>query len=330
MENIIKQIEESFNKGLYKDVIDLCDSLINNKTSLFEAYGYRGLAMGWSTTIDNVKLDEATKYLIESLKYVSNNDLNVVADKYLNELVNITKQILNTCGNVYNDNPSSNISNAYIADIKNTIAALELYLDTLGQNDLKIRIKNDMTMIVYNQITKAFSNKISKEYDPNNYPTIKDYDLFIDRLDGLFNLLDTCNVISNNIDIKKGVLESMVVVCEELLLSKAYDNKKIIERFSLENYSIVLDKYKLILNTFSELSKEYNLSNNKYFEVHTNILRFFSDSLRLRLKVEETKRLIKNENNISLVNEAISRINDVETILNEYDKTINDLRYSLY
>ncbi|MCR4898221.1 MAG: hypothetical protein K5892_03240 [Acholeplasmatales bacterium] len=334
--DIYELIENSFNNGDYKKTIELCDEILKEDSSSFEANGYKGLALGWATTLDNVKLKECANYLIESLRNCPPDLLSKSADHYLNELVSLGKQIIKGSGDFYSKNPSEQIANHYIKNIKEVIDALMFYLDCLNQDKLKDDVTHEMNVLVFESASKAFSGKIGVDYDCNNHPSLDDFNTFFDRLNSLFNILDLSSALAvNDYALLKNVYESMIIVCEELLLSKAWEKDDeygwlIVKRLSSNNYKIVLDKLKLVLKVLDELYQTNNKSNDRYFKVHDDILKLFDDGLKLRLKMDETRALIKQINDDAQIEEAYRALNEVNDVLNEYDNAINKLRYSLF
>ncbi len=337
MKEILNKIEEAFDNEDYNTCINLSKELINNNVYLFEAYGYLGMSLAWNNKLDNVNLNECANYLIESLRNADESYLQEAADRYLNELVNAGKQIIKGTGDFYVKNPEPTIADGYIKNIKEVVDALMLYLDTLNQDKLKQEIKHEFNLVIFDSLNRAFQNKIGKDFDPNNYPSRDAYNLFFDRLASLFNLLDISCALAEDGDFEllKSIYESMIIVCEEMILAKAWaqaddSNYQVVRRVSTSNYKIIAEKYNLLLNELKKLYDKLNINNNKYFEVHNNILKLLDDSLKLRIKVEETKDLIKKVNDEDLINDAYIQINEIESVLNEYNKAINKLRYSLY
>lgn len=334
MEQEIEIIEEAYNNGEYDRVVDACTALLEEYENNYLLLGYKGLALGWGLTLDNNTLKEAADYLIESLRYTPQEALRETADHYLNELVDMGKAVARTNGEAYIKEPEVDVANMLSENIRLSAEAVARFLQALNQDQMINECNLEIVKIAFDCASRAFSNSIGKDYNVNNHPSQDDYNLFLDRIEALFNVLDACcSVASNSFEIQKAIYESMAIVCEELLIAKAWENDleyMVCDRLSSSSYKKVLDKLVIVLSELKKLYDSYNKSNDKYFNTHEEMMRLFNEDLKLREKAEETRRLISKVEDEALIENALSQLKDVDEVLNEYDNAINKLRYSLF
>lgn len=215
IESYYKMAENAYASNNREEAEGYCNKIIEIDPDNYKAWLLKGQAVGWQTTLANIRLEEAVNCFLKAVDKASEEERESVEKKTLSEFYVISDALVKLCCENYAKNPSVQNADKIInvfGIITNSVHAMDEFAFALN----RALMPGLVTHVIATTIA-GYELRIREDYwEAPNYPSKFELDNYANRCLGALRLL--------NLVIKLCDTDKLVLGPEELII-KAYECK---------------------------------------------------------------------------------------------------------
>lgn len=232
IENYYKMAEHAYASNNREEAEKYCNKIIEVDPDNYKAWLLKGQAVGWQTTLANIRLEEAVNCFLKAVDKASEEERESVEKKTLSEFYAISYALVKLCCENYAKNPSVQNADKIInvfGIITNSVHAMDEFAFALN----RALMPGLVTHVIATTIA-GYELRIREDYwEAPNYPSNFEWEYYINRCLGALRLLNLVIKLCDTDKLVLGPEELIIKACEckihilrELDVSVAFEHTK--------------------------------------------------------------------------------------------------------
>ena len=179
LENILMLASSAYEADNKSEAENYCNQAIVLDAMCYRAWLLKGKAVGWQSTIDNLRIEEAAHSFCKAIDFAPEEEKDTIKDQSVEELRRLGIALISLRKNRFSGDPSTAELNGFTSDRKTVLGALMI----LRQHGNVVGIPdgyNEEIATLMNEAGVAALNMARKAWNGVDHPSDKDLSTFID------------------------------------------------------------------------------------------------------------------------------------------------------
>ena len=129
LDNILTLANSAYEADNKKEAESYCNRAIELDTNCYQAWFLKGKAVGWQSTIDNLRIEEAAHSFCRAIDCAPEDEKETIKDDAVQELKDLGIAIISLRKNRFSGNPVKEELNGFTTDRRTVMNALKILLD---------------------------------------------------------------------------------------------------------------------------------------------------------------------------------------------------------
>ena len=179
LENILMLASSAYEADNKSEAENYCNQAIVLDAMCYRAWLLKGKAVGWQSTIDNLRIEEAAHSFCKAIDFAPEEEKDTIKEQSVEELRRLGIALISLRKNRFSGDPSTAELNGFTSDRKTVLGALMILL----QHGNAVGIPdgyNEEIATLMNEAGVAALNMARKAWNGVDHPSDKDLSTFID------------------------------------------------------------------------------------------------------------------------------------------------------
>lgn len=255
IKNYLDMARNAINAGNNKEADEYCNRIIEIDVDNWEAWLIKGRAVGWQSTLGNIRIPETISAFEKAIKHCPDGQEDMVITSCKEELENLQSALLSTRISNFKSHPSKADLSGLVSDVKNIFFNLGQFLIIVNIRKESNISSNDndghYARIIYRGVYSAWQNVYRDYLGDDKHPSDYAFTRFIEEGDILIEAQKMVLAFLSNEDDDKDLAELKIETYAGLI----HMQRTIMESCSYEVNFIGSTKYYAVHKTLSSDAK---------------------------------------------------------------------------
>lgn len=219
--NYLQLAEHALESRNFAEAESYANKVIEADPSDYRAWMVKGRASGWQSSLQKLRLQEASTAFLRALSCVPEDQSDSAKSQATTEMVNLALATIETRGKLYVEHPDPDQADGFLRDIKEIVSATRTLLDRT--DTAADYMWEEIASLINGSVVDAWTETIWKEFTADRYPDDFDFDRFRERVPCAIELLETAIGLNAN-DSSRDIVRynNIILFCERLRDAKSY------------------------------------------------------------------------------------------------------------
>ncbi len=173
IENILILASTAYEASNLQEAENYCNKAIELDATSYKAWFLKGKAVGWSSTIEKLRIEEAAHSFCKAIDFAPEDERDSIKDEAIEEIQKLGLALMGTRKNRFVVSPQSE-ADGFKSDMKTIYDALVVLLQHGNAVDVPQEYLHQICTIMYEAGAEA-SKKADDAYLAKSYPEINDF-----------------------------------------------------------------------------------------------------------------------------------------------------------
>ena len=173
IENILILASTAYEASNLQEVENYCNKAIELDATSYKAWFLKGKAVGWSSTIEKLRIEEAAHSFCKAIDFAPEDERDSINDEAVEEIQKLGLALMGTRKNRFVVSPQSE-ADSFESDMKTICGALVVLLQHDNAVDMPQEYLHQICTIMYEAGVEA-SKKADDAYLAKAYPELNDF-----------------------------------------------------------------------------------------------------------------------------------------------------------
>lgn len=173
IENILILASTAYEASNLQEAENYCNKAIELDATSYKAWFLKGKAVGWSSTIEKLRIEEAAHSFCKAIDFAPEDERDSIKDEAVEEIQKLGLALMGTRKNRFVVSPQSE-ADSFKSDMKTIRDALVVLLQHGNAVDMPQEYLHQISTIMYEAGAEA-SKKADDAYLAKDYPELNDF-----------------------------------------------------------------------------------------------------------------------------------------------------------
>lgn len=221
VENYLKMAKNALDSKNYKEAEDYSNRVIEIDTTNYVAWLQKGIAAGWQSTLQKIRIDETANCFSQALEHSPDDKKESTKKLIVNHINGLADAIIRMACNHFYEFPSGDTAILLLDTYRRL---LEVFLALLSKCGVDAdNINDSMCDTLHNAAVVTWNERIRPEYNRGGHPDRNAWNHFMECGDGVIKIIE-CSFNENNKYSSDGVnrYKDMVAIEGALISANVY------------------------------------------------------------------------------------------------------------
>lgn len=252
LENILMLATNAYSASNNEETEKYCNRAIELDASCYKAWILKGKAIGWSSKLDDNRLEEAAHSFMQAITFAPEDEKEAVKEEVCEELKRLGLACVNVRKNRFSKYPDDEELNGFITDLKPLVTALSMIsqkgasglltelTSLLDRGTVKMRFTSmkikgtsagipedffDEVALMMNEAGVAGFETVRERYDGESTPDRNDFQKALTEADNCIELIE-CAIAASDDDDEEDIIRynNIKIIYEYTIDMAAYAN----------------------------------------------------------------------------------------------------------